>query len=69
MSGGRPGATAAAAAASADGKVLPSTERSDMRGKRNGGGLALSDGEGGGYDEELESLKHHRAPTITRGSV
>ena len=51
----------------ADGKVLPSTERPDLRGKREG--LALSDGEGGNYDEDIESLKQHREPTITRGSV
>lgn len=51
----------------ADGKILPSTERVDLHGKREG--LTLSDGEGGAYDDELESLKRHRAPALNRGSV
>ena len=50
-----------------DGKILPSTERGDMHGKREG--LTLSDNEGAAYDEELESLRRHRAPAINRGSV
>jgi hypothetical protein len=51
----------------ADGKILPTTERVDLHAKREG--LTLSDGEGGVYDDELESLKRHRGPAINRGSV
>lgn len=48
---------------SADGKILPTTERPDTYSH------TLSDGEGGAYDDDYESLKHSRAPTIKRGSV
>lgn len=50
-----------------DGKILPSTERVDRHGKREG--LTLSDNEGGAYDKEMESLRRRRAPAINRGSV
>jgi len=49
---------------SADGgKILPSTERQDTYSHTQ------SDGEGGGYDDDFDSLKHGRATAMKRGSV
>lgn len=52
----------------ADGKVLPSTERSEFENTKGESGN-LSDGEGSPFDEDFEGFKHRGSASMQRDSV
>jgi hypothetical protein len=54
---------------SADGEVLPSTERGEFDDGKQRDSVPLSDCDASTYDEELESLKRRHGVGMKRGSV
>jgi hypothetical protein len=54
----------------ADGKVLPSTERSEYEHEGKRASVPLSDGEGNAYDEvDMDALSRRRSANMKRGSI